>query len=309
MQGGDSLKVTTEGVVSEEEVGEDVQHVWQGGMQEEQEQQVLSAEQWEGMVEAMRDELLTRQCQENAPSGFLFLTEEEKASVAVTVARSLADDGAVSMLVQSTVTAESESRRQYKAEQKKHAQEKAEEQWERDNPCPAWGPEEAYVDCHMATVEMQAASAPEAVQQEWHEVQEMPQEQVPRLFRWELEKKAKQQQPQQSVGQEAEGQGQRHQAGGAAQSRMKDGGRQDKEGRNWSKVEQAAEAAASPGGKSKKAYRKLLNKIQAWGVQAHGRQWEQPVGVHWHMVKEQQALSWVYGGVEAEVKAFLMPEL
>ena len=27
------------------------------------------------------------------------------------------------------------------------------------------------------------------------------------------------------------------------------------------------------------------------------------------MIKEQQALSWVYGGIEAEVKAFLTPEL
>ena len=119
----------------------------------------------------------------------------------------------------------------------------------------------------------------------------MPQEQVPVGARWELEKKAKQQQPQQSVGHEAEGQGWKQQAGGAAQSRQNDGGRQDKEGINWSKVEQAAEAAASPHGKSKKAYRKLLNKIQAWGVQAHGRQCEQPVGVQWHMVNEQQALS------------------
>ena len=29
----------------------------------------------------------------------------------------------------------------------------------------------------------------------------------------------------------------------------------------------------------------------------------------WHMGQEQHALSWVYGGVEADVKAFLMPEL
>ena len=101
---------------------------------------------------------------------------------------------------------------------------------------------------------------------------------------WELEKKAKQQQPRQSVGQEAKGQGQRHQAEGAAQSRITDGGRQDREGMDWSKVEQAAEAAASPGGKSKTAYRHPLNRIQAWGVQAHGRQWEQPVGVNWHNV-------------------------
>ena len=31
--------------------------------------------------------------------------------------------------------------------------------------------------------------------------------------------------------------------------------------------------------------------------------------MHWHMVQEQQALPWVYGGVDAEVNAFLMPEL
>ena len=55
-------------------------------------------------------------------------------------------------------------------------------------------------------------------------------------------------------------------------------------------MEQAAGAASSPGDKPKKAYRRLLNKLQAWGVQVHGRQWEQPVGVHWHMIKEQQAL-------------------
>ena len=84
---------------------------------------------------------------------------------------------------------------------------------------------------------------------------------------------------------------------------------QGKEGANWSKVEQAAEATSSPHGKSKKASRKLLNKIHAWGVQAHGRQWGQPVGVHWHMVKAHPALYLVYGGVEAEVEAVLVPEL
>ena len=123
-----------------------MQHVWQGGPPSEQDQQGLSAEQCEGMVEARRDESMTRQCQENAPKEFLFLTEEEKASLAVTVARSLAADGALSMLVQSAVIAESQSRRQYEAERKTHAQEKAEEimavqQWERDNPCPAWRPQ------------------------------------------------------------------------------------------------------------------------------------------------------------------------
>ena len=118
------------------------------------------------MVEAMRDAALTRQCQEKAPNGLLFWTDEEKAAMAVQAARSLADEEAVSMLLQSTVVAEVESRRHYKAEQRRQAQEKVEAQWERDNPCPVWGPEEVYFDCHMATVEMQAASTPGASQQE-----------------------------------------------------------------------------------------------------------------------------------------------
>ena len=96
-----------------------------------------------------------------------------------------------------------------------------------------------------------------------------------------------------------------------AQRRQKDQGIQDEESTNWGKVEQAAQEAANPQGKSKKAIRKLLKKLQAWGAQAHCRPWEQPVGVWWHMEQEQQALSWVYGGVtvDAEVKAFLVPEL
>ena len=72
----------------------------------------------------MRDESLTRQCQEKAPKGSLFLNKEEKAAYAVAVVNSLADDGALTMLVRSTVMAEAESRRQYKAEQKKHGQDR-----------------------------------------------------------------------------------------------------------------------------------------------------------------------------------------
>ena len=154
------------------------------------------------MVEAMRDESLTRQCQEKAPKGSLFLNKEEKAAYAVAVVNSLADEGALTMLVRSTVMAEAESRRQHKAEQKKHEQEEAEgvmavQQWERDNPCSAWGSQEVYFDCHLVTADMQEASAAEIEQQEWHEVQEMPQEHVPRPFKWEQEKQAKQQQPKQ----------------------------------------------------------------------------------------------------------------
>ena len=68
---------------------------------------MISEEQVGGMVEAMRDASLTRRCQEKAPKGLLFRTDEEKASVARQAARSLADEDAVIMLVmmllQSTV--------------------------------------------------------------------------------------------------------------------------------------------------------------------------------------------------------------
>ena len=79
--------------------------------------------------------------------------------------------------------------------------------------------------------------------------------------------------------------------------------------RNWAKVQQAAQEASEPQDKHKRAARKLLNKIQMWGTQAQGKQWEQPVGIWQHRQKEEQALPWVFGGVEAEVKAFLTPEL
>ena len=253
--------------------------------------------------------------QEKAPSGSLFLSKEEKASFAVAIAKSLTADGALSMLVQSTVMAEAESRRQHKAEQKKQAQEEAEgimavQQWERDNPCPEGRPQEVYFDCQLVTTGMQEASEAEAEQQEWHEVQDMPQEHVPRLFKWEQEKQAKQK-LQQKVGQVTVDQGQGYQTEGAAKIRQGTAAeaKQYREGKDWSKVKQAAEMAANPGGKFKKACRHLLNKIQEWGVQAHGNRWEQLVGVHWHMVCEQQALSWVYGGVEADSDAFLTPEL
>ena len=163
-QRDDGMKVTPEGLGSEE--GLKVRHVWQEGLQCNQEQQVLSEEQVEGMVEATMDAALTRRCQEKAPKGRLFLTGEEKAAMAVQATRSLSDEEAVSVLLQSTVVAEAESSRYYKAEQKKQAQERAEAQWEMENPCPAWGPEELYFDCHTATVEMQAASALGASQQE-----------------------------------------------------------------------------------------------------------------------------------------------
>ena len=61
--------------------------------------------------------------------------------------------------MQSTVAAEAESMRHYKAEQKRWAQERAEAQWERDTPCPVWGPEDVYFEGHLGRVEMQAASA------------------------------------------------------------------------------------------------------------------------------------------------------
>ena len=161
------------------------------------------------------------------------------------------------MLLQSTLVAEVESRRHYKAEQHTQAQDKAEAQRERDNPRPAWGSEDAYFDCHVDTVEMQAASAPGASQQEWHEVHEMPQEQVSAASRWELETKARQKQPQQSLGHTAEDRAQEPRAGEAAQSRQTftGEGMQDEESINWSKVEQAAEVAASPQDTSKKACR------------------------------------------------------
>ena len=220
-QGEDGLRVTASGLASGEEVGEDRQHEGQKEQPGEQDWQALSAEQHESMVEAMRDESLRQQCQEKAPSGSLFLDKEEKAAFAVAVARSLADEPALSMLVQSTVMAEAESRRQHKAEQKKQAQEKAEgimavQQWERDNPCPEERPQEVYSDCQLVTTGMQEASEAEAEKQEWHEVQDMPQEQVPRLFKWEQEKQAKQQKLQQKVGQVTVDQGQGHQTEGAA---------------------------------------------------------------------------------------------
>ena len=76
MQGEDGLKVTAAGLASEEEVQEEVQHVWQEGLPGGQDQQVLSAEQCKSMVEAMRHESLTRQRQEKAPSGFPVMTRE-----------------------------------------------------------------------------------------------------------------------------------------------------------------------------------------------------------------------------------------
>ena len=59
------------------------------------------------------------QQQEQAPNGFLFLTAEEKAETAVQVKRSLADSKAVSMLSQSMVVAEAESRRSQKQQERR----------------------------------------------------------------------------------------------------------------------------------------------------------------------------------------------
>ena len=61
------------------------------------------------------------QQQEKAPKGFLSLTAEEKAATAVQVKRSLADPKAVSMLGQSVVVAEAESRRCHKEQEKRQA--------------------------------------------------------------------------------------------------------------------------------------------------------------------------------------------
>ena len=119
----------------------------------------------------------------------------------------------------------------------------------------------------MATVEMQTASAPGASQQAWHGVQEMPQEQVP-AARWELEKKARQRTPQQSLGRKAEDQTQELQEGAVTQRRQKDQDRQDEESTNWGKVEQSAQDAANPQGKSKKVNRtscRLGGSYDVWG--------------------------------------------
>ena len=62
VQWEDGLKVTAAGLASEDEVGEDRQHEGQDGQPGKQDWQVLSAEQHESMVEAKRDESLTRQC-------------------------------------------------------------------------------------------------------------------------------------------------------------------------------------------------------------------------------------------------------
>ena len=59
------------------------------------------------------------QQKEQAPMGLLFLTAEEKAELAVVVKRSLADDKAVSMLCQSVVMAEAESRQSQKGHERR----------------------------------------------------------------------------------------------------------------------------------------------------------------------------------------------
>ena len=105
-----------------------------------------------------------------------------------------------------------------------------------------------------------------------------------------------QRQPQQNPRHKAGDQSQQLQEGEVTKRSHKDHDTHDEESTSWGKAEQAAQDAANPQGKSKKATRKLLNKIQVWGAHARGRQWEQPVGVWWHMGQEQHALPWVYGG-------------
>ena len=246
---------------------------------------------------------------------FLFLTPEEKAATAVQVKRSLSDPRALSMLAQSVVVAEAESRQCHKEHEKRKAQGKGamaelaapshigqvwEAQWERDNP------EELFFDCHVVTLE--AESEGKAVM--WHEVQQMAEEDVPAQNRWEVEKHGEARQLKQAVGQEAEQQQtvQQQEVQMSAQVGLEERKRQEEQ-KGWAKVQLAAQEAVEPQDKRRRAFRKLLNKIQSWGTQAQGRQWEQPRGIWWHMQQEERALSWVYGGVEAEVKAFLTPEL
>ena len=62
--------------------------------------------------------------------------------------------------------------------------------------------------------------------------------------------------------------------------------KKQEEQKNWAKVQQAAQEASEPQGKHRRATRKLLNKIQIWGTQAQGKQWEQPVGIWWHRQKD-----------------------
>ena len=59
------------------------------------------------------------------PKGFLSLTSEEKAATSVQVKRSLADPKAVSMLGQSVVVAEAESRWCHKEQEKRQAPSRA----------------------------------------------------------------------------------------------------------------------------------------------------------------------------------------
>ena len=114
-------------------------------------------------------------------AGFLPLTPEEKAATAVQVKRSLSDPKALSMLAQSVVVAEAESRRCHKEQLKQQAQGRAavetqavqdhigevwEAQWERDNP------EELFFDCQVVTLEAELESKAEM----WHEVQQMAEE-------------------------------------------------------------------------------------------------------------------------------------
>lgn len=184
-----------------------------------------------------------------------------------------------------------------------------EAQWERDAPCPEYVSNGLFFDCHMVTPEAESESKAGP----WHDAQEMSEEDVPAQDRWELEKHAKSRQPPQASDQEAERQQQKMQAldvqtKAPGQTSQEEQGMQE-ERKSWGKVQQAAQEAARPQGKHRRTARKLLNTIQIWGTQAQGRQWEQPVGIWWHMQHEEHALSWVYGGVEAEVKAFLTPEL
>ena len=225
------------------------------------------------------------------------------------------DPKAMSMLAQSVVVAEAESRRCHREQLKQQAQGRAavgtqavqdhkgavqDAQGKRDNP------KQLFFDCQVVTLEAELESKAEV----WHEVQQMAEEDMPTEDRWKVEKHGKARRLKQAAGQGAELQQavQQQEVQASSQASLEER-KQQEEQKRWDKVQWAAKEAGDPQDRHKKVVRKLLNKIQSWGTEAQGRQWEQPVGIWWHMQKEEQALPWVYGGVEADVKAFLTPEL
>jgi hypothetical protein len=139
-------------------------------------------------------------------AGFLFLTPEEKVATTVQVKRSLLDPKAVSMLAQSVVVAEAESRRCHKEQLKKQAQGRAavetqavqdhtgavqDVQGERDDP------QEPFFDCQVVTLGAELESKAEV----WHEVQQMAEEDMPTEDRWKVEKHGKARKLKQAAGQ------------------------------------------------------------------------------------------------------------